>query len=157
MSLLGFRTFDKQHILDKSCADAAFKTIKLVSKTCSSLDMNNAFINACTPAINYKSISDISDSIVDCLDLLWKETDHASIDINRVVKTVCRKKYVPDNVIIWVLKLFQHNRIPINEVLMTCSKQRKVNIVTHILHEIDNEQLDINEAFCHVCRDFGHR
>ncbi|CAG2195218.1 unnamed protein product [Mytilus edulis] len=41
-------SFDKQDILNKACAGAAFKTIKFLSKYFSSLDMNSAMINACT-------------------------------------------------------------------------------------------------------------
>lgn len=43
--------------------------------------------------------------------------------------------------------------ISINEVLISCCKQKKIYHVKYVLHKINNEHVDIKEAFYQVCRN----
>ncbi|VDI11002.1 Hypothetical predicted protein [Mytilus galloprovincialis] len=148
-------SFDQQNILNKACADAAIETIKLLSKYFYVLDINQAMINTCISVCSElkKELSGFNDDRrVDCLNLLWTEMDHDSINIRTIVETVCEEKKISNNVMTWILLNLPHDRIPINQVLTTCCRQRKINHVKYIIHEVENGQIDIKELFYQACR-----
>ncbi|CAC5425336.1 unnamed protein product [Mytilus coruscus] len=155
----GSCSFDKQMVLNQACADHETETIKILSKYFYALDINQAMIKACTSSSCFRyNILEEKDynthQSVACLSLLWNEInkiDHDSIDIRTIVSTVCEKKKVSDNVMTWILLNFPLDRIPINEVLITCCQQGKILHVKYIFNKVANEKLDIKEAFVHTC------
>ncbi|CAG2228804.1 TNNI3K [Mytilus edulis] len=149
-------SLDKQKILNKACANAEIKTIKILRKSFFALDMNQAMINACTSAVSvryyeyHNELKDFKD-VETFLSLLWNEIDQDSIDIDRLVSTVCKEKAVNNNVMTWILLNLPQERIPINAVLISCCHQRGISHLEYIFHTFDNKQLDIRQAFLHAC------
>ncbi|CAC5425788.1 TNNI3K [Mytilus coruscus] len=146
------------NILNKACAHAEIKSVKILSKYFFALDMNQAMINACTSAcavsVRYfeyhhelKGFKDVQT----WLNLLWNEFDHDSVDIGRLVSTVCMKKEVNNDVMTWILLNLPQEQIPINEVLISCCHQRRISHVKYIFQKFDDKQLDIRQAFLHAC------
>ncbi|CAG2188864.1 unnamed protein product [Mytilus edulis] len=82
----------------------------------------------------------------------WKSIDHESLDISRIVSTVCQEKEISNNVMTWILLNLPFDKISINAVLIKCCQQKKINHVMYILHKVENDQLDIKEAFVEACR-----
>ncbi|VDI69066.1 Hypothetical predicted protein [Mytilus galloprovincialis] len=148
--------FDKQKILNKACAHVEIKTVKLLSKYFFALDMNQAMVNACAFSngyyVNHHEFKGFKD-VETWLSLLWDEIDHDSIDIGRLVSTVCKEKTFNTNVMTWILLNLPQEQIPINEVLKLCCQQRRIYHVEYIFHKFDNKQLDIRQAFFHACRE----
>ncbi|XP_052074463.1 uncharacterized protein LOC127712205 isoform X2 [Mytilus californianus] len=135
-----FCSFDKQLILNNACKDDQIETIKMLNKYFHSLDMNEAVINACT---GY-------DLDISVGEYLLIEIDHDSLDISRIVTTVC-KNYVSDNVLKFLLIKFSDDQNIINKVLISCCQQGKFNLLKHIFLTIHNDQLDILTAFLEAC------
>ncbi|VDI14226.1 Hypothetical predicted protein [Mytilus galloprovincialis] len=151
-------SFDKQMILNQACAHAEIKTVKILSKYFFALDMNQAMINACTQscAVSVKhfeyhnELKGLND-VQNWLSLLWNAIDHDSIDIGRLVSTICKEKEVNNNVMTWILLNLPQEQMPINEVLKRCCQQRIIYHVEYIFHAFDTKQLDIKQAFLYAC------
>ncbi|CAC5425355.1 unnamed protein product [Mytilus coruscus] len=153
-------SFDKQKILNKACSDAEIGTVRLLRKYFYCLDMNQAMnhIFSTSPYYFYsfnprnqepKCLND--HPTVACLNLLWKEVNHDSIDIRTIVSAACQDEQISNDVMTWILLNLPIDRIPINLVLITCCQQSKINHVKYIFHKLDNEQLEVEDAFVKAC------
>ncbi|VDI51631.1 Hypothetical predicted protein [Mytilus galloprovincialis] len=160
-------SFNKQNILNKACADGETKTLKMLKNEFHCLDIHEAISHACSNSWKstrhcqyihdqkYMYISYNDDQTIACLDLFLEEIHHDTIDISRIVSTVCEEEDVSDNVMTWFLLNLPHEQIPINDVLIACCRLTKLNHVKYILHTVNNEQLDITEAFEWACEKLG--
>ncbi|CAG2239688.1 unnamed protein product [Mytilus edulis] len=133
-------SFDKQTILNNACRNDKIETIKILNKYFHSLDMNEPVINACKGYGLRLSV---------CKYLLT-EIDHNSLDIRRIVNTVCQD-LVSDNVVKFLLLKFSDDQNTINKVLISSCQQGKYSILTDIFLVVHNDQLDILTAFFAAC------
>ncbi|XP_071180433.1 uncharacterized protein [Mytilus edulis] len=160
-------SFDKQNILNKACADGEIKTLKMLKKEFHCLDIHEAISHACSNSWKstrhcqyihdqeYMYISYNDDQTIACLDLFLEEIHHDTIDISRIVSTVCEEEDISDNVMTWFLLNLPHEQIPINDVLIACCRLTKLNHVKYILHTVNSEQFDITDAFGWACSMLG--
>lgn len=143
--------YDKQKILNKACAHAELKTVKILSPYFPILDMNQAMLTA----FHLHYTGTVS-STTACLDFMWNElTDKSletSIDITRIVSTICRERNQhPDSLMIWILRNFHHDQIQINEVFRVCCEENNYDTMELIVI-MDQNESNKEAAFVELCR-----
>ncbi|CAC5388011.1 unnamed protein product [Mytilus coruscus] len=139
-------SFNEQKILNTVCKNADIETIMVLNKSSSSLDMNQAMIRLMIHAKT--GIEDYHR--VEYLDQLWTKIDHQSLDMRKIVSTVCSKGPIA-NILKWILLNLPYDQKSINTILISCTQKRNLSLVKYICSAVDNEHLDILAAFRKAC------
>ncbi|VDI36146.1 Hypothetical predicted protein [Mytilus galloprovincialis] len=146
LKTMSFYSFNEQKILNRVCKNADIETIMVLNKSFSSLNMNHAMIrlmiNAKTGIEDYQR--------VDYLDQLWTNIDHESLDMRKIVSTVCKKGPIA-NILKWILLNLPYDKKSINKILISCSQKDNSSLVRYIFREVNIEYPDLLAAFRKAC------